>query len=149
MLTARSSAASTDPESARAIVCRAAFSAPPKIKGHRWNSPAAKCLHRIMQMRIRWERRQQQQAAKVRIDLKTYRHLCLQCANEAGLFTNVDQCMSTALGTKLQLRAEQITKRYSPSFVPTIVYNHVSNIHTYICTYLHTYIHIYIYYVCL
>lgn len=67
--------------------------------------------------------------------------LCLQCANAAGLFTNVDHCMSTALGTKLQLRAEQITKRYSPSFVPTIVYNHVSNIHTHIHT--HTY------YICL
>lgn len=48
--------------------------------------------------------------------------------------------MNTALGTKLQLRAEQITKRYSPSFVPTIVYNHVSK-------YIHTYI--YKYYVCL
>ncbi|KAH8419036.1 hypothetical protein KR222_001411 [Zaprionus bogoriensis] len=48
-----------------------------------------------------------------------------QCASDAGLFPDVNKCMSTAEGTRLQLEAELITKRYSPSFVPTIVYNHV------------------------
>ncbi|KAH8311637.1 hypothetical protein KR044_007300 [Drosophila immigrans] len=48
-----------------------------------------------------------------------------KCANEAGLLTDVEHCMKTPTGTKLQLEAEQITKRYRPSFVPTIVYNHV------------------------
>ncbi|EDV92891.1 GILT-like protein 1 [Drosophila grimshawi] len=50
-----------------------------------------------------------------------------KCANEAGILTEVEYCMKTPAGTKLQLDAELITKRYSPSFVPTIVYNHVFN----------------------
>ncbi|XP_016975668.2 gamma-interferon-inducible lysosomal thiol reductase isoform X1 [Drosophila rhopaloa] len=48
-----------------------------------------------------------------------------QCANEAGLLTDVVQCLSSETGTKLQLQAELVTKKYSPSFIPTIVYNGV------------------------
>ncbi|XP_062127096.1 GILT-like protein 1 [Drosophila sulfurigaster albostrigata] len=48
-----------------------------------------------------------------------------KCTNEVGLLTDVEHCMKTPTGTKLQLEAEQITKLYRPSFVPTIVYNHV------------------------
>ncbi|XP_017007373.1 gamma-interferon-inducible lysosomal thiol reductase isoform X1 [Drosophila takahashii] len=48
-----------------------------------------------------------------------------QCANEAGLLTDVVHCLSSETGTKLQLQAELVTKQYSPSFIPTIVYNGV------------------------
>ncbi|XP_017057432.1 gamma-interferon-inducible lysosomal thiol reductase [Drosophila ficusphila] len=48
-----------------------------------------------------------------------------KCAREAGLLTDVDQCVSSETGTKLQLQAELVTKQYSPSFIPTIVYNGV------------------------
>ncbi|XP_030556398.1 GILT-like protein 1 [Drosophila novamexicana] len=48
-----------------------------------------------------------------------------KCASQAGLLTDVEYCMKTPTGTKLQLDAELITKRYRPSFVPTIVYNRV------------------------
>lgn len=147
---ARFSAASTDPESAREIVCRAAFSAAQKIKGHRWNSSLAKCGHQIMQMHTRWETNRERESSSKRHRRKpeltqtvntisaisALSHICLfvclQCASEAGLSANVDQCMTTAKGTKLQLNAEQITKRYSPSFVPTIVYDHVSQKHTHL-----------------
>ncbi|KAL7740148.1 hypothetical protein ACLKA6_003865 [Drosophila palustris] len=48
-----------------------------------------------------------------------------KCASDAGLLTDVEHCMKTETGTKLQLQAELVTNRYRPSFVPTIVYNHV------------------------
>ncbi|KAH8419039.1 hypothetical protein KR222_001412 [Zaprionus bogoriensis] len=51
--------------------------------------------------------------------------LCPQCARDTGLLPDVNKCMSTAEGTRLQLEAELITKRYKTTFVPTIVYNHV------------------------
>ncbi|ALC45343.1 CG9427 [Drosophila busckii] len=50
-----------------------------------------------------------------------------KCAEQTNLLTDVEHCMTTETGTKLQLQAEAITKRYQPSFVPTIVYNHVFN----------------------
>ncbi|TDG52463.1 hypothetical protein AWZ03_001293 [Drosophila navojoa] len=50
-----------------------------------------------------------------------------KCASQAGIRTDVEYCMKTPTGTKLQLDAELITNQYRPSFVPTIVYNRVFN----------------------
>lgn len=49
-----------------------------------------------------------------------------QCAGLVGVPDNViTECFDGAVGTQLQLEAEQLTKVISPSFVPTIVYNWV------------------------
>jgi interferon gamma-inducible protein 30 len=46
------------------------------------------------------------------------------CTEAVGLdFAHISQCYSSALGTNLQLVAEQSTARISPKFVPTVLYN--------------------------
>ncbi|EDW81060.1 uncharacterized protein Dwil_GK11854 [Drosophila willistoni] len=50
-----------------------------------------------------------------------------QCAREANILTDVDNCVNSETGTKLQLQAELVTKLYQPTFIPTIVYNGVFN----------------------
>ncbi|XP_013112424.2 GILT-like protein 1 [Stomoxys calcitrans] len=47
------------------------------------------------------------------------------CARSSGLSNDIDTCMTSELGTLLQLEAEQITHSYAPTFVPTIVYDGV------------------------
>ncbi|XP_063913631.1 GILT-like protein 1 [Zophobas morio] len=46
------------------------------------------------------------------------------CAEAAGVdFNQISECYSSALGTRLQLLAEEVTAKVSPKFVPTILYN--------------------------
>lgn len=47
------------------------------------------------------------------------------CAESVGLSSAIDTCMTTELGTLLQLEAEHVTLAYAPKFVPTIVYDGV------------------------
>ncbi|XP_075166563.1 GILT-like protein 1 [Haematobia irritans] len=48
-----------------------------------------------------------------------------ECAESSGLSSDIDTCMTSELGTLLQLEAERITHSYKPTFVPTIVYDGV------------------------